>query len=244
MKIDNNVSDSISEYTCYTNKSQIIKILFNPLDYLEGLKKSNHFLVTNSFIYTENQLYKYMQYIKDMMKQGFYNYYNSPNTLDFVLYRAMSESEFDGLKNNGVIDNFYSTFSSFPQARNYILDNYADVYKDNHYIVELNLSEVLPFIDVSVDSGNCYERGEKILLPEFFIRDLVVVKNQHYYHTIYEAKARIEPIKKEKYDIQDVYLKLNELYFDISENIYNYGKLINEYLKNNVEIRKNDGFID
>lgn len=244
MKINSRISDSISEYTCHTDKSQIIKILINPLEYLEGLKNSNHFSITNKFIYTENHLYQYMNYIKDIFIQGYYNYYNCPNSLNFVLYRAMSEIEFSNLLNNGNVNTLYSTFSSFAQARNYILDNYEDVFKDNHYIVEFSLSDVLPFINVSVDSSNCYERGEIILLPSFNISNLELTEYQHYYHTIHEAKAHITPISIDNYNIQNIDTKLNELYLDISEDIYKYGVLIDKYLNNDSDLKENMDLIN
>lgn len=245
MKINNRISDSISQYTCYTDKSQIIKILIDPINYLEGLKKSNHFKITESFIYYENNFIKYMEYIVDMFKQGYYNYYNYPNNLDFVLYRAMSENEFNKLNNVETIDTFYSTFSSFANARNYILDNYEDVYKENHYIVEFNLHDILPYIDVSVDSSNSYEKGETILLPEFKINNMELLHQQHYYYTIYEAKADIEPIVFNNYNIDEIYLNMEKLYIDIIEGLYNNGTLINSFLNNdNINIKDNKSFIE
>ena len=245
MKINDRISDSISKYTCYTDKSQIMKIIIDPIGYLEGLKNSNHFTITESFIYYEKIFVKYMEYIVDMFKQGYYNYYNCPNRLGSVLYRAMSENEFNNTNNYLEVKNFYSTFNNYPAARNYILDNYEDVFKDNHYIVEYHLNGILPFIDVSVDSGNCYERGEIILLPNFSINNIEILDTQSYYKTIHNVSAEITPIQIEKYNIKDIYLKMQDYYIDIVEGLYNNGTLIHRYLnQDNINLREDDEFIE
>lgn len=236
MYINNKISDSISFYVNDSSESQTIKILTSPIDYLKGLKISGYFFILNNFITDEVILEKYINIVKDIMIQGYYNYYKK-SIFNNKLYRSISISELKCIRENLRINDIYSTTKTFNSCADYTIEvSNSEWDPKEHFIIELNLKDNLPYIDVDIDSSSYIEPNEVILLSGFNINNLKLIHDVKPNILGFYSHDTIPIYSADIYGINNNMdlTKLEEKYNFVVSNIDTYGCMIQDYLQDKI----------
>ena len=225
MSKDNELSRSIDCFINSTMRSQQIKICMNPINYLKGLKNSDHFEIVDCFCKSDAMFHVTMQHIQNMFIMGYINYSNDEykDVKGDILYRIISKGELEYLKENGFVSEFFSTFKHYEEeAKNYI--SYTHPNDDNNYLLSLSVTNNMPSIDTFSCANPQFETDEVILIPSFKINNLKEIYNDN---NLITMSADICP----NIVLENIsYSTLLEAYKEIVKDIDIYGRYIEQYL--------------
>lgn len=225
---DNEISKSINNYINYTNRCQQIKICMNPIEYLNGLKKSNYFEVINKFCKSEKVFHNIIKNIQNMLIMGYINYSNTNNS-NQILYRVVSKVELDYLKEHGIVNEFLSTFKYCNnEMKNFL--SYTQSNDKYNYLLSLYVKGNIPSIDTYKCANPLYEANEIILIPSFKISNLDEIYNDNNLITMSADIISNIQIENIPYSI------LLDYYNEIVKDINIYSKYIEQYLLNKNDI--------
>lgn len=246
------IKNSILTYTTTTSDCQKMKILMDPIEYLQGLgKKENTFNLFGmslfeigkknfEFIKSEEELNMFLQHIQNIFVQAYKNYEDPNKNVPTKLYRSISKKELDYLNKMQNIHTLWSTTNSFDTALGFTVE----MEENDPFILEFSIKEKVPFIDVDHDAKTVFEPNEFILVPSFKISNVKLKKpGQRNIFGIYSTDnipiytANFKPVNNNS--VEDVNMeKMHTLYQGVIKNFFVYRDWIEQY----VQEERDDGF--
>lgn len=196
------IEKSILCYTTTTRDCQKMKMLMDPLEYLEWLGKKDNTLEFSTmnkdfmnflemslfdieenfeyeeridFIKDEEELKIFLQHIQNLLFQSYMNYEDKNKRLPSKLYRLISKKELEYLKKTRTISTFWSTTSDIDTAIGFATETAND---KEQFLLEFSTKGKIPFIDVDRDAKTVFEPNEFILVPPFKISNLSLKKKE------------------------------------------------------------------
>lgn len=199
------IKNSIEFYTMDQEKCRILKILMDPINYLEWLKKVDETvleceenfnkllsflerdnvsnfgskdLLNTPFIKDSSSFCKALNHLVNIFVESYLNYYDGNVSMPNKLYRSITRSELEYLRKQNKINTLWSTSTSLNTAIRYTMEIAEHEWNPKeHFILEFSTKSKIPFIDVDKSAAKGFEPNEFILIPPFNISNLKLIKD-------------------------------------------------------------------